>query len=350
MSRFKVTELDLKNLPDLQAKLAQLPLGQDDDAIREQALADSIGKRSALASEAISAAFTQRPLAEDFHQRAGSVGYNPAESLRKNAAARGQRQSMEQVLADYLKRSEAAKTEAEAAEAAAADAKVLEEQRKNSRDAAIRAEQMQFTAGENRLNRDAAMDRTRINANAQVQAAERAAGVRTDNDVQALAKLLAPKASVETLTNELQTLIGPSPKDIPGIGYVEGSDKIPDALRSKRAIEIRNKAQQLQNEYIHAITGAGGSQAEMDRIMQAAGKMQGDERAFLEGLKTMRQVYDGVMQRTKAGFRPEVVKTYEDRVNAQTPRRVTVTNGTETLSIDAQDLEDAKRDGFSVVE
>jgi hypothetical protein len=115
--------------------------------------------------------------------------------------------------------------------------------------------------------------------------------------------------------DEAVDLLKKNPKDVPGMGRIEG--QLPAEMLSDDGRKMRYLVGQLLSEYRKGQTGAGMSDAERAEYGVITGLVNsGTDKGVKEGLDLLRRALDARVQATGAGFRPEAVETLSKR----TPR------------------------------
>lgn len=143
----------------------------------------------------------------------------------------------------------------------------------------------------------------------------------------------------------------------------------PDALLPGRnSAPLREALAQVRNITLKDRSGAAISNAEFDRLKEelGTGALQSRE-AVMRGLRRLRQIQRDHQATIESGFDPQTVDTYHGRRSTRLgegapaprggapapqpagPTEITVSNGTETFTIPASDLEEARADGFEPV-
>jgi hypothetical protein len=121
---------------------------------------------------------------------------------------------------------------------------------------------------------------------------------------------------------EAQALLKKYPKDLPGLGRLDG--RVPDEALSPDGRQLRFLVGQLLSEYRKGQTGAGMSDAERAEYGQITGLIySGSDAAVKQGLDTLKRAMDARVAAIKGGFRPEAVSTYENRVPSIKPKTPT---------------------------
>jgi hypothetical protein len=177
-----------------------------------------------------------------------------------------------------------------------------------------------------------------------------------NDDVQKLGKELpGDVADFEAKYALVKKAIGDAPGDIPGVGPWDA--RVPTAMPevlggpNKTDLDVQKAAGQMLAAYQKLITGAGASDAERANLEKISIDLK-NEKGFASGLESLKQAYDAKVKDVRARFRPEVVQRLEQGQKREgggsAPERVTVSNGKETLEIDAGDVAEAERDGFKV--
>jgi hypothetical protein len=105
-------------------------------------------------------------------------------------------------------------------------------------------------------------------------------------------------------------------KDVPGVGGFDSKfPQIGAAVAGqdpKDALDMQKYAQQMMLAYQKLVTGTGGSNEEMNKIRQAGADL-GNEKSFTRGLQALENGYDAYLKQIQAGYRPEVIDTYNKR-------------------------------------
>jgi hypothetical protein len=203
---------------------------------------------------------------------------------------------------------------------------------------------------------DSAADR-----DARVKLAEAAAAAKKEEQTAgaterlggALEKTGAPKFYAQY--DEAQNILKRYPKDLPGLGRIDG--RLPDEAISTDGRQLRFLVGQLLSEYRKGQTGAGMSDDERAEYGQITGLIySGSDNAVRQGLDTLRRALDARVGAIKGGFRPEAVKTYEERVpsmrraesDAPGPARVPPSKGL-PAGPDGKPTLDAQDDNVSII-
>jgi hypothetical protein len=143
--------------------------------------------------------------------------------------------------------------------------------------------------------------------------------------------------------------------DIPGVGFFDS--KKPAWLQSDEGLKLRKAADQLKIAFNHLVSGAGISDKERTLLDQATLDIT-NERSFLAGLESLKDLYDSKVQQVRSMYPAEVVAQYDANVARVTassqsdkPKdgKITVTNGKEQRRIVPTDLPAAMKDGFKQV-
>lgn len=139
-------------------------------------------------------------------------------------------------------------------------------------------------------------------------------GGREDSEAKDLAGKLGDPTVFNTQYERLMQLVEANGGRIPGAGTGEALKQWSDSkfgtqFSDAGGIEGRKLVKQIANNYIHAITGAGVSNAERDQLKSASADIDSnDDRQVLLGIKTLKDMYDAKVKATKAGYRPSVVE------------------------------------------
>lgn len=158
---------------------------------------------------------------------------------------------------------------------------------------------------------------------------EQVAGA-TERFGDAVDKTGAPKFYAQY--DEAAQIIGKYPRDLPGIGRIDG--RKPDEAISTDGRQLRFLVGQMLSEYRKGQTGAGMSDTERAEYGQITGLLQsGNDGAIRQGLDTLKRALDARVSGVAAGFRPEAVELYGARaprvravVQPNTPRRAPATS------------------------
>lgn len=168
-----------------------------------------------------------------------------------------------------------------------------------------------------------------------------------NDDVQKLGKELpGDVADFGAKYERIKAAIAANPNDVPGVGAYDAHK--PAFMSSRADLDIQKDAGQMLAAYQKLITGAGASDAERANLAKISLDL-GNEQGFAAGLESLKQAYDAKVRDVRARFRPEVVQRLEQGQAREGAGKVTVSNGTETLQIDAADLAEAEKDGFKAV-
>jgi hypothetical protein len=174
----------------------------------------------------------------------------------------------------------------------------------------------------NRITSDQEDARARLNAGAK-------AGERIENDVKDFSKQLPEGAGQFYKQYDLiKGMLNKVPKggDVPGVGPIDS--RAPSWMLSKEGLDMQKNAEQLMLAYQKLVTGTGGGAKELDRIARAGADLK-NEASFARGLESLKEGYDARLKQIQAGYRPEVVKTYNDRNPAFVPPPEAPTEGGE---------------------
>lgn len=138
-----------------------------------------------------------------------------------------------------------------------------------------------------------------------------------------LTKELGDPTTFDSQYARIQQLIAENGGAVPGAGKLEALKQdsvlapLLSSTSSNEAVEGRKLIKQLGNNYVHAITGAGVSNAERAQLQSASVDINSsDDRQIVLGLKTLKDMYDAKVHAAKAGVRPEAAA----RIDAATPK------------------------------
>ena len=140
-------------------------------------------------------------------------------------------------------------------------------------------------------------------------------GHDVDEDVKDLGKTLGDDpvrmmGLVEKLEADSKT------PDIPGVGPLDRLK--PDLLAGDEGLRIRNDMREAVRAMLTMKSGKTVTPQEAADYAKIYG-IEGTEQAFREGVKRLRTDMAQTIATKKAGFRPGVVETYEERGGAKTP-------------------------------
>lgn len=139
------------------------------------------------------------------------------------------------------------------------------------------------------------------------------AGERLDADVKDFSKQLPEGAGqfykqYETIKGILNKV--PKGGDIPGVGPLDS--KAPGWLQTEEGKTMQKVTSQMMLAYQKLVTGSGGSAEELRKIADAGADLK-SEATFARGLESLKEGYDAYLKQIQAGYRPEVVDTYNQR-------------------------------------
>lgn len=187
---------------------------------------------------------------------------------------------------------------------------------------------------------------------------EKKAADDVKDDVKDLAKQLpGDLADFESKYARVKAAIDANPNDIPGVGKWDANvpSFVPEALGGpgKADLDVQKDAGQMLAAYQKLITGAGASDDERKMLAKISLDLN-NEKSFASGLESLREAYTAKVKQVRTGFATPVLQQYDKNANreglgAKTGGKVRVSNGSETLEIDAADLAEAERDGFKAV-
>jgi hypothetical protein len=165
-------------------------------------------------------------------------------------------------------------------------------------------------------------------ARAQVAAGAKAAE-KTNSEVTDFSKQLPEGAGqfysqYKNITDMLAKV--PKGGDVPGVGPFDS--RAPAWLQSQEGLDMQKNAQQLMLAYQKLVTGTGGGANELKKIEMAGADLK-NEASFERGLKSLKEGYDARLKQIQAGYKPEVIKTYNDRNPAFVPPPEAPTEGGE---------------------
>ena len=136
---------------------------------------------------------------------------------------------------------------------------------------------------------------------------------QSEQDVQKLAKETgANPALIAQKVARVNDVLKRHPDDIPGVGPVDS--RTPRALLSADAQSIQSDAKELVNTLLFMQSGAGVSQNERDNKYSSYGINEGGtEEAFKQGMMKLQADLAAELKSRQAGFRPDVIKTFQKR-------------------------------------
>lgn len=105
--------------------------------------------------------------------------------------------------------------------------------------------------------------------------------------------------------------------DIPGVGAIEGSSKVPNLFRSEESNKVRGALQAVSNDLLNLYSGLAVTLPEAER-RQLEEMRRGDfkEKDFRNAWPTIVKRYNTVMGNIRAGVNAEVLKEYQSRPGA----------------------------------
>jgi len=150
------------------------------------------------------------------------------------------------------------------------------------------------------------------------------AGERLDADVKDFAKQLPEGAGqFYNQYDQIQKMLQRAPKDstgkvtdVPGVGVYDS--RKPNSMKSQDDVDMQKNAQQMMLAYQKLVTGTGGSAQELQKIADAGADLK-NETSFQRGVQSLKEGYDAYLKQIQAGYRPEVVNTYNQRNPAFVP-------------------------------
>lgn len=98
--------------------------------------------------------------------------------------------------------------------------------------------------------------------------------------------------------------------DVPGVGMYDS--RKPNSMKSQDDVDMQKYAQQMMLAYQKLVTGTGGSAMELQKIADAGADLK-NEASFQRGVQSLKEGYDAYLKQIQAGYRPEVVDTYNQR-------------------------------------
>jgi hypothetical protein len=158
--------------------------------------------------------------------------------------------------------------------------------------------------------------------------------------------------SAVSVIQNLERLI-PEKGDIPGYGRVAGM--LPDAMVSAEGEDVRQAVSTLFNIELKDRSGAAVTDQELNRLKKefGQGSWKSDDQ-LRKGIKAYKERLKEVIRNIDAGFTPEAREEYKNRegrdysgiIGNNSGGKIRVSNGKETLEIDAADEKEAAAEGF----
>ncbi len=150
---------------------------------------------------------------------------------------------------------------------------------------------------------------------------------RLDDDVKDYSRAVPEGAATFfEQAKAVDAIIARSPEgDLAGVGSLDS--RLPAFLSSADDLEMQKNVGQMMLSYQKLVTGTGGGQEELKKIAEAGADMK-NERSFVKGYESLKNNYQAYLRKVQGGYRPEVVKTFEDRVpEMRVPKRVPMPGG-----------------------
>lgn len=170
---------------------------------------------------------------------------------------------------------------------------------------------------------------------------------KTDQQVADLAKASgADVAMARKALDEVDSAISAGGGTAPGTGTIKS--RAPDWLLSDEGNKVRQNALDALAIMLTVRSGATVSPEELERSKGIYGLNASPER-FAEGMKRLRRDFETALTAKQAGYGPEVKKKFVEQGGA-VAGKIRMTNGKETLMVDAADVEAAKADGFKAAQ
>lgn len=237
-------------------------------------------------------------------RRAGAGDFQRAQQLRAAAEERERKAKEHEAAAEAKARA--------AQEKLGAERTTLEHSRRNFEKQLRAAGVDPETASQKDIDRVMAMVNAREGRAVNIGHAD--AKEQRDN-VEKLAKLLPPDyGDFQRKFDEINQIVASGKGDIPGVGPVDANR--PSWLQSNAGIELQKRAKQMGLAYQHLITGAGASDREREQLNQATIDLQ-DERSFMAGLRSLKDLYDTKVRQIRAGFPSDVVRQYDENIKRE---------------------------------
>lgn len=121
----------------------------------------------------------------------------------------------------------------------------------------------------------------------------------------------------EYTTNQGGKLSKIEGKDIPGFGYVEGSDWIPGPMRSPTSRLLRQEASNLRNKVLQSVGGKNLTKPEVKYALDAIGTGAfKTEDQLINGINIIRDAYNADMENFYKSVTPQARNLYETRQGA----------------------------------